>query len=510
MVQQTIAGFLDHADDIIISTLNEFTLIGLGVGIVHKGQLVYARGFGLADVDSNQPVTPDTIFKIGTIAETATAVGVMQLWEQKRLQLDDSVNDYLTAFQVAYPYASALPVTLRHILTHTAGFGKESLHFARLSLRSLTAHVGSTARRVKPAIVPQVAYYYAPLAFRILDQVLEDTTGMPCAKYLAQHVFDPLGMKQTSYEPLSGLHTSKAQGYMLKGKKIVPVASDTLGPSEFHLASSSVADMSRYMIALLRQNQQYTDDSVLLKPETLALMMEPHYQLDNRLPAMGLSFGLDTLDGSRVATHYGKVPGFSSALLLVPSEELGVVVLANMASIAPMVLARDVLHHMLALPSDSALQVPSIVAESPHLWADLCGVYGVDSHVPTGNRLLADIGNEVDVVVKDGELVFRSLIGPLRSGIRLHAADRTDPLVFTTSLHDKIVWFPGCTLPYGKVVFKQNIKGQIDRLCAGPSVVYKRPWQRSMRVKGLLATGILLGMGAFFIRKLWQRAKAML
>lgn len=510
MVQQTIAGFFDHVDDIITSTINEFTLIGLGVGIVHKGQLVYAKGFGPADVDTKQPVTPDTIFKIGALTETATAVGVMQLWEQDRLQLDDSVNDYLTAYQVAYSYASALPVTFRHILTHTAGIGKGALHFSRLSRGTLAARTVNIAQRVKTDIVPQVAYHYAPQAYRILDQVLEDTTGIPYAQYVAQHVFEPLGMTHTSYEPLSGLHTSTAQGYMLKGNRVVSVPSDTLAPGEFHLARSSIADMSRYMMALLRNNQQPTDGYALLKPETRALMMEPHYQLDSRLPSMGLSFGLDTLAGYRVATHYGKVPGFSSALLLVPSEELGVVVLANMASIAPMVLARNVLHRLLDQPSDSESPPPPVVAESPHLWANLCGVYGIDSRVATGNRVLTEIGSEVDVVVKDSELILRSLVGPLRGGIRLHAADRTDPLVFTTPLYEKILWFPGCTLPYVKVAFKQNIKGQVDRLCAGPSVVYKRPWQRSMRFKGLLATAILMGMGALFMRKLWQRAKAML
>ena len=97
-----VAQVLEQADESVIAAMNENAHSGMAVGIVHQGQLVYAKGFGLADADSGRPVTPATVFRIGSITKTFTTVGLMQLWERDMFQLDDPVNNHLKSFKVQH------------------------------------------------------------------------------------------------------------------------------------------------------------------------------------------------------------------------------------------------------------------------------------------------------------------------------------------------------------------------------------------------------------------------
>ncbi len=103
--------------------LNRWPAVGLAVGVVRNGSLEFS-GHGVADIGSNIPVTEDTVFRIGSITKTFTAVAVMQLWEQGLVDLDAAANDYLRAYQLVPAAASWRPATLRHLLTHTGGIPK--------------------------------------------------------------------------------------------------------------------------------------------------------------------------------------------------------------------------------------------------------------------------------------------------------------------------------------------------------------------------------------------------
>jgi len=122
--QEVISGVLEEVDDLVISAMNVHTIPGVGVGIIRGGEPVYLRGFGLANLEDGKPVTPITIFRIGSISKIVTAVGLMQLWEQGKFGLDEPVNDYLKSYQVKELDRAAPPVTFRHMLTHTSGIGE--------------------------------------------------------------------------------------------------------------------------------------------------------------------------------------------------------------------------------------------------------------------------------------------------------------------------------------------------------------------------------------------------
>ena len=135
--------------------LNRHPSVGLAVGVVRNGSLEFFSGHGLADIASTTPITQDTVFRIGSLTKTFTAIAVLQLWEQGRIDLDAPANHYLRAYQLVPAKASFRPATVRQLLTHTAGIG-EVLHPAGL-LRPL---FGETVKAGGP--VPSLAEYYRP------------------------------------------------------------------------------------------------------------------------------------------------------------------------------------------------------------------------------------------------------------------------------------------------------------------------------------------------------------
>lgn len=124
MTREVVERVLERADDLIVEAMNERTVPGSGVGVVSGSETVYAKGFGFADIERGRPATPKTVFRIGSISKTMTAIGLMQLWERGEFQLDDPVNEYLMRCRVEHPDPAAPPVIFRHMLTHTAGIGE--------------------------------------------------------------------------------------------------------------------------------------------------------------------------------------------------------------------------------------------------------------------------------------------------------------------------------------------------------------------------------------------------
>ena len=493
---------LAQVDEIVIGAMNEQPLAGLAFGIVHGGRLVHARGFGLADIAEERPVTLETIFRVGSISKTFTAIGLLRLWEQGRFHLDEPVDRYLKHFRITQP-AGMPPVTFTHLLTHTAGIGE-----TRGAGDLFRPVIGLAAPEGKPApaprdyyadglrstIVPGTRWAYANHAFNVIGQLVEDISGLPFFAYMREHVFDPLGMSHTDYERNERTRDALAVGYSRGCKGLRPVKYLDIAVSPAGSIFSSVDDVGRYVAALLAIARGKAGG--IVKPETLALMLTPHFRVDKRLPAMGLAFWLDELGGHRLAGHDGGWHGFVSSMLLAPDDDLGVVVFTNTSDPIPIRLANDLLRRLLEAP-DPVAQFPRAgVLEAPHLWPDLLGAYGPP---PDGLNLNARVwmgfGGELDVIVKDNHLALRALAGPLWKGVRLYPVDPDDPLAFQF-VYEKQAQ---------TVVFKRAANGRIDRLCLGFDCFGRRPHLKSAR---FLLQGVAVeAAGLALAAAIWQRQR---
>ena len=418
--------------------LNRRQAVGLAVGVVSNGRLEFFHGHGVADIAANTPVTEDTVFRIGSITKTFTAIAVMQLSEQGLVDLDAPANDYLRAYRLVPAKASWRPATVGHLLTHTAGIPEV--------LRPLDVIKPLFGEIVKPARpVPSLADYYQgglPIwtepstrftytdhGFATLGQIVEDVSGQPFDGYLRERIFQPLGMADTDLVRSEPLRSRLATGYNL-GSGGAKAVSDyqvvTVGGGG---AYSTTRDMARYIAALLGEGAN--EYGSVLKRTTLGRMFEPHYQTDPRVPGIGLAFDRGNAGGHRVIEHGGILPGFDSQLFIAPDDGVGVLAFTNGARRAMFWLPVEVaglLNGLIGVPDQS---IRADIPQHPELWADLCGWYQLSARL-TDVRARMAAGAGVEVFVRRGRLMLRVLtpVPAVYPGFALHPDDENDPYVF--------------------------------------------------------------------------------
>ncbi|HET7338312.1 MAG TPA: serine hydrolase domain-containing protein, partial [Candidatus Dormibacteraeota bacterium] len=278
--------------------LNRHPAVGLAIGIVRDGRPASFHGEGLADIASGTPVTENTVFRIASVTKTFTAIAVMQLRDRGLVDLDAPANEYLRAFKLAPASARFRPATLRHLLTHTAGI-REALHVTDLlHLRNMGSTVAAGRRIPSPAELyggalridadPGSRFMYTNHGFAALGQIVEDVSGQPLHRYFREHIFEPLGMSDTTLLLAEVPMARLATAYELRSRgpeKVSPY--EVVPPAEGGI-NSTPSDMARYLAALLGNGAN--DHGSVLQPATLREMFAPSFQPDPRLPGIGLGF----------------------------------------------------------------------------------------------------------------------------------------------------------------------------------------------------------------------------
>ena len=422
--------------------LNRRPAVGFAVGVVRDGSLDLFRGHGFADLASGTPVTEETVFRIGSISKTFTAVAVMQLWEQGLVDLDAPANRYLRAYRLIPARPGDRPATLRHLLTHTAGlpevvrtsdvfrplFG-ETVRVGQ-PVPTLARYYGGALRL---AAEPGTRFIYTDHDFTTLGQLVEDVSGTPLHRYLRGHVFEPLGMADTDLVRSARIRERLATGYTLGSRGPRPVRDYELVTAAGGGAYSTMADLGRYVAALLGGGANR--HGTVLKPATVAMMFEPQYRPDPRVPGIGLAFWRGSIGGHRIVEHGGILPGFTAELYLAPDDGLGIVTYTNGAR-----------NPMLWLPGETAallaglLGVPdgtvrTDVPQHPEVWSDICGWYRTPGRL-TDLRAREMTGLGVEVFVRGGQLMLRCLspVPVAYQGFPLYPDDPADPYVFRIDL----------------------------------------------------------------------------
>ena len=367
--------FLDPVaiDDAVIDGMNRHKLVGVGVGVVVDGDLAFQKGYGLANVAEARPLTPRTVFRIGSVSKTVTAIGLMRLWEAGHFRLDDPVNDHLKAFRVEHPDPNAPPVTFRHLLTHTSGIGEvrkrsDLLRPSMLIGPKVGAPLASSGELLGPVLRPELypgrKWAYANLAFATLGQVIEDTSGRPFPEYMAEEVFEPLRMTHSDYLRTDRVRSELALGYKVRRGSAKAVTDREIIHPGAGSVYSSVEDMGRFVAALM--NGGSNEYGQVLKPETLELMFSPQFSLGGK-PIIGLAFNLQDWKGHPIVWHGGNWHGFDSSMLVVPADKVGVVVFSNTNSfLGQDLVATKILREILRLPDPTDFPKPG-VTELPEL-----------------------------------------------------------------------------------------------------------------------------------------------
>ncbi|WP_116091111.1 serine hydrolase domain-containing protein [Sphingomonas crusticola] len=317
-VDTWLDGYLPYA-------LHSSDIPGAVVTIVQNGQLLTARGFGFADAAKRTPVDPyRTLFRPGSVSKLVTWTAVMQQVEQGKLDLDTDVNRYLD-FKI--PPRNGKPVTLRQIMTHTAGFdeaAKSVIFYDPGHLRPLGEFLKNSlpARIYDAGTTPAYSNWATALAGHIVERV----SGEPFDDYVERHIFAPLGMKDATFrQPLPArLRPVMATGYRKPGS---PAAFELVGPAPAGSLSATGVDMARFMLAHLEGGA--LDGNRILRPETAAMMhnspldkINP-YSLIPPLDRMELGFFETNVNGHEVVGHLGDTAAFHTSLHLFTNDGVG-------------------------------------------------------------------------------------------------------------------------------------------------------------------------------------------
>jgi CubicO group peptidase (beta-lactamase class C family) len=500
----------DELDTSVREILQYRPAVGLALGVIRDGRLAFFHAHGLADVTSGTPITQDTVFRIGSITKTVTAIAIMQLWERGLVDLDVAASRYLRAFKLVPASEDWRPATLRHLLTHTAGIPDvrrlSDLLYAGLTpsdgrppllnvafgqpLPSLVEHYSGGLRVV---VDPGSAFGYSNPGYATLGQIVEDVTGEPLHRYLRERIFEPLGMTDTDLVRSDRLASRLATGHVLQDRGPRAVADrDWFGAAGGGLYSTP-RDMARYVAALLGGGTN--DHGRVLEPATLATMFAPQYQPDWRLPGMGLGFFRGDVDGHRTVSHGGILPGFNSELLMAPEDGVGLFALTNGSSGAFVWLPIELESLLRQLLGGSKSERRPSIPHQPHVWAALCGTYGFSPRV-ADVRQRVSLGGGVDVFVRDGRLMarVRMPIPALYRGLPLEALDESDPYLYRLDLS-------GWGMGQVRAVFAPVIDGRATAIHTDlggmPWSLVRRneatPWRRFGQALGALAVVGVLG-----------------
>lgn len=320
---------IERAKQLSRAGTSEQNLPGLSVAVGVNGAMVWAEGFGWADVEKQTPVTPGTRFRIGTISMPLTAAAVGLLLEQGRLQLDDPIRKYVPEFPQTKP-----PVTLRQLMAHTSGMrsdgGDEGPLFSKHCDRPVDAlpEIADSELRFEPG----TEHRYGRYSFIAVSAAIESAAGEPFLTFMQKQIFAPLRMDNTLPEPDTEPVEDRATAYFPKFAADPRYGNDLMRPLQYSCyAGASVflstpTDLVRFVLAL--------NSGKLLTPDTVKLLQTPQRLKSGKETGYGLGWVLEdrTLSGKPTHTigHDGDVlGGVTSSLLIVPEHSIVVAVVSN-------------------------------------------------------------------------------------------------------------------------------------------------------------------------------------
>ncbi|MFZ0790244.1 MAG: serine hydrolase domain-containing protein, partial [Chromatiaceae bacterium] len=326
-LREAVVAMRGDLAPLIQAAQKRFKIPAISIALVRGHAVLWSEGFGLADVATRRVATPDTLYRAGSLAKPLTAIAVMQLAEQGRIDIDQPLAAYLPAFSIRSRFdTTAEPITVRSVLSHHAGLPTD-LTKGMWTEQPFTAVAGKL-REEYASFPANLVFCYSNVGYTLLGHLVEEVSGVPYARYMEQRVLRPLGMTRSVFRSRDGLTGDLAKGYRDgHGMTLLPIRDLPAAGLQ-----TSAADLGRFMQAML--TGKGPDNQAFLRPVTLKEVLAPQNKdiaLDLEV-MVGLGWFLeqDTIPGGgMVVRHGGTTLGFSAELILLPEKGLGVAVMAN-------------------------------------------------------------------------------------------------------------------------------------------------------------------------------------
>jgi CubicO group peptidase (beta-lactamase class C family) len=333
----------DKVDDYIKAEMGKRKIPGLSLAVVKNGEVVLAKGYGLANVELNTPATADTIYQSGSVGKQFTATAVMMLVEEGKINLDDKIGKYLDGAPDLWK-----EITVRHLLTHTSGiknYGDKDLNFR---LDYTDEELIKKAASFPLDFAAGEKWSYSNTGYVLLGFIIKRAAGKFYGDFLRERVFAPLGMDTARIINEEEIIANRAAGYRLskgglKNQQYVSPSLNTTADGSLYL---TVKDMAKWDAALYGEK--------LIKRASLDLMWTPVKLKSGKIQQYGFGWAFGNTGGHRLIEHGGAWQGFTTHIARYTDDRLTIIVLTNLAGGNPGAIAHKVagLHNPELLPEE--------------------------------------------------------------------------------------------------------------------------------------------------------------
>jgi CubicO group peptidase (beta-lactamase class C family) len=317
----------DQIKKTALEELRETKTPGAAIAIVSGERIVFAEGFGVANVETNVPVTPETLFAIASVTKMFTATALVTMAEQGKLKLDQPIGAYVKGLS---PRLSQ--VTGHQLLTHTAGIVNDA---ARGGIQDESALATSVRSWKDDSIFfeqPGKLYSYSNLGLVLAGLTLRELGQKPYAEMMSELLFKPLGMKRTTFRPTLAMTYPLSMGHQLSEDKkatlVRPFPSDTVFLPAGGMISN-VTDLARFAVAFM--NNGRLEGQQVLSPAVIAKLSTPYVDAQNATGEWKQGYGMRITNyrGVRILEHLGGTAGFGAQLRMIPEHRFAVIILTN-------------------------------------------------------------------------------------------------------------------------------------------------------------------------------------
>ncbi len=348
---------LDH---FIRTSMKAWHVPGAAVAIVRDKSVVFIKGFGVRDIRTGAPVTPDTLFDIGSCTKAFTAAAVGMLVDEGKMRWDGRVRDYIPFFHLYDPLADE-QVTMRDLLTHRTGVpGTDLLWYGAPYTQE---EIVRRMAYAKPDAGFRAKFQYQNVMYMVAGYAVGQVAGETWDQFVQQRIFDPLGMtdSDTSAEAAEQSPNFSAPHFEEPSGKVVAIPwrnIDDIAPAG--AINSSARDMAKWIT--LQLSDGVYDGKRLISAESMHEMHSPQMVIrgnegmreeffpDEKLLSYGMGWFIEDYRGHELILHPGDIDGFSTMVALIPGEDTGFVVLVNLGNMYRQVLAYHIVDQLLGLP----------------------------------------------------------------------------------------------------------------------------------------------------------------
>ena len=344
--QASKARIIAATDSLAKAAMASAPFAGLAVAVARGPEIILAKGYGLANVEHGVPVTPNTVFRLGSITKQFTAAAIARLAQEGKLSFDDTLTKYVPG----YP-THGHRITINHLLNHTSGIRNFTATYGERRRLDLTHDQLLATFRAEPMdFATGTKYSYSNSGYYLLGMIIEKVSGQSYGDYLQSTFFGPLGMNGSSYCHNDPIIPNRSQGYGVKNGKLVNSEIISMSPPGAAGAlCSTVGDLITWTRAL--------HAGKVLSPEYYTKLITPGKLNDGS--AIGYAYGLQigAMENHPTIAHGGGISGFNTSLAYYNKDDLIVVVLNNTAP-APSI-AQNVARAALQLPTVAARPRPT-------------------------------------------------------------------------------------------------------------------------------------------------------